>query len=253
MMRFLFGNKRRRRETLITERLDGALDAAGERELAEAIAADPELAGEIAELEAVTALLREQPQQPPPRSFALSASPQPAPVRGTGLLQWTQAAAAAAVLTLVVLTGADIAGLVGTGSPLGESSSEPVVPAAGADAQSAPFADDAGMERFEEASDPAPLMMSEAADEPAARTSPTAPAPSAADGAESAQRSELKADDTESAAQPDEVVGKPPQTVGTETRGASALRRAQWAVGAAAALLVLGAVVLRRRAATRWR
>ncbi len=252
MMRFLFGNKRRRRETLITERLDGALDAAGEHELAEAIAADPELAREIAELEAVTALLREQPQQPPPRSFALSASPQPAPVRGTGLLQWTQAAAAAAVLTLVVLTGADIAGLVGTGSPLGESSSEPVVPAAGADAQSAPFADDAGMERFEEASDAAPLMMSEAADEPAAAPT-TAPAPSAADGAESAQRSELKADDAESAAQPDEVVDEPSQTVGTETRGASALRRAQWAVGAAAALLVLGAVVLRRRAAIRWR
>ncbi len=252
MMRFLFGNKRRRRETLITERLDGALDAAGERELAEAVAADPELAREIAELEAVTALLREQPQQPPPRSFALSASPQPAPVRGTGLLQWTQAAAAAAVLTLVVLTGADIAGLVGTGSGLDESSPEPIAPAAGVDEQSAPFADDAGTEGFAEASDAAPLMMSEAADEPAAAPT-TAPASSAADGAESAQRSELKADDTESAVQLDEVVDEPPQTVGTETRGASALRRAQWAVGAAAALLVLGAVVLRRRAATRWR
>ena len=241
-MRILFGNKRRRREALITERLDGALDDAGERELAAAAAADPELAREIAELEAVTALLRGQPQQPPPRSFALSAPPQPARAPGAGLLQWTQAAAAAAVLALVVLTGADLAGLGGAAGP------EPVVPAA-EETQAALF-EDAGADGLAEAADEpgAALAMTEAADESLPTTESFA-----ADGDESAQRGELKADGAESAAQPDEAVDGPSQTAGAEVGGASALRRAQWAAGAAAALLVVGAVVLRRRAATRWR
>ena len=245
-MRIRFGGKRRRREALITERLDGALDAAGERELAEAAAADPELARDIVELEAATALLREQPQQAAPRSFALSAPPQPAPVPGAGLLQWTQAAAAAAVLALVVLTGADLAGLGAAAGP------EPVIPDATVDGQAAPV-EDAEMEGPAEAGDQAVgFSMAEPAGEPLLAPT-TTPMPFAAGGAESAQRGDSKTSDTEAAPKWIETEETPAQTVGTETRGAAALRRAQWAAGAAAVFLVLGSVVLRRRAATRWR
>ena len=103
-MPVFFRSKRRRREAQITEHVDGALDAAGERELAAASAESPELAREVAEHEAVAALLRAQPDVPAPRSFALDARvlarPAEAPRRAP---LWPRLAAAAAVLALAVV------------------------------------------------------------------------------------------------------------------------------------------------------
>ena len=105
----VFDRRRHRYEELVTEHLDGVLDAAGEARLRTVLDGDPALALEARELEAVTAALRAEPLVEPPRSFALpyaparvSAHPRP------GTLRWMQAATATAALVLVTLIGVDL-------------------------------------------------------------------------------------------------------------------------------------------------
>ncbi|MCH8974791.1 MAG: hypothetical protein IH869_06920 [Chloroflexi bacterium] len=105
----VFDRQRRRYEELVTRHLDGVLDAAGETRLQDLLDADPALAAEARELEAVTAVLRAEPLVEPPRSFALPyaparvlAAPRPGPLR------WMQAATATAALVLVTLIGVDL-------------------------------------------------------------------------------------------------------------------------------------------------
>lgn len=110
----VFDRQRRRYEELVTRHLDGVLDAAGETRLQDLLDADPALALEARELEAVTAALRAEPLVEPPRSFALPYAPArvPAPPRPgalrPGMLHWMQAATATAALVLVTLIGVDL-------------------------------------------------------------------------------------------------------------------------------------------------
>ena len=101
--------RRRRYEELVTQHLDGVLDAAGEARLREVLSADPALAVEVRELEAATALLRAEPMVEAPRSFALPYAPAsvPEPPR-SGALRWMQAATVTAALVLVTLIGVDL-------------------------------------------------------------------------------------------------------------------------------------------------
>jgi hypothetical protein len=111
----LFDRERRAYEALVSEHLDGALDADARARLDALLAADPARATQVRELEASVRLLRAQPPARAPRSFALRHAPEPAPVRpapaGGGLLRWAQAATVAASLALVALIGADITGV----------------------------------------------------------------------------------------------------------------------------------------------
>ena len=117
----VFDRRRRRYEELVTRHLDGVLDAAGEARLQDVLDADPALAAEARELEAVTAALRAEPLVEPPRSFALPYAPAraPAPPR-PGLLRWMQAATATAALVLVTLIGVDLV-VAPAGEPTGRS------------------------------------------------------------------------------------------------------------------------------------
>lgn len=117
----VFDRQRRRYEELVTRHLDGVLDAAGETRLQDLLDADPALALEARELEAVTAVLRAEPLVEPPRSFALPYAPArvPAPPR-PGALRWMQAATATAALVLVTLIGVDLV-MAPAGVPVGRS------------------------------------------------------------------------------------------------------------------------------------
>ena len=122
----VFDRRRRRYEELVTRHLDGVLDAAGEARLQDVLDADPALAAEARELEAVTAALRAEPLVEPPRSFALPyaparvpAPPRPVPLR-PGPLRWMQAATATAALVLVTLIGVDLV-VAPAGEPTGRS------------------------------------------------------------------------------------------------------------------------------------
>ncbi|MEK9660092.1 MAG: hypothetical protein VW450_09150, partial [Chloroflexota bacterium] len=57
-------------EALVTEHLDGALDAGARKRLDALLAADPARAAQVREMEAATLLLRAQPPTRAPRSFA---------------------------------------------------------------------------------------------------------------------------------------------------------------------------------------
>ena len=135
----VFDKRRRRYEELVTQHLDGVLDAAGEARLQEVLDGDPALAVEVRELEAVTALVRAEPLVEPPRSFALPYAPArvPAPPR-SGALPWMQAATATAALLLVTLIGVDLVAAP-TGGPVGVSGA----PEIGASAPSAAPSEDA--------------------------------------------------------------------------------------------------------------
>ena len=105
----VFDRQRRRYEELVTRHLDGVLDAAGETRLQDLLDADPALALEARELEAVTAALRAEPLVEPPRSFALPYAPARVPAAPRpGALRWMQAATATAALVLVTLIGVDL-------------------------------------------------------------------------------------------------------------------------------------------------
>ena len=105
----VFDRQRRRYEELVTRHLDGVLDAAGETRLQDLLDADPALALEARELEAVTAALRAEPLVEPPRSFALPYAPARVPAAPRpGALRWMQAATATAALVLVTLIGIDL-------------------------------------------------------------------------------------------------------------------------------------------------
>lgn len=122
----VFDRQRHRYEELVTRHLDGVLDAAGETRLQDLLDADPALALEARELEAVTAALRAEPLVEPARSFALPYAPArvPAPPRPgalrPGMLHWMQAATATAALVLVTLIGVDLV-VAPAGAPVGRS------------------------------------------------------------------------------------------------------------------------------------
>ncbi len=217
-------------------RLDGSLDAAGERELAGAVRADPALGQEIAELEGVTMLLRAQPDAPAPRSFTLPYAPRPvAASEGRGLLRWTQAATAATAVLLVAIIGADIGGV---GRDAGG------VPADSADSMekvglaSGGMEVSGGMDMQSESptSEAGPIGASDQSPESMRQESePSAPAPDAASEAAAAPLAHEADDDSELGSDDD-------------TSGLPALRWAQLALGLATALLALGVVALSGRA-----
>lgn len=104
-------NNHARYEALVTEHLDGLLDATGEAKLREHLASCAECAAEVAEQKALLAVLRAEPLVEAPRSFALPYAPRTveAPVsRVSKLLRSMQVATAAAALVLVFLVGINI-------------------------------------------------------------------------------------------------------------------------------------------------
>ncbi|MCH8848018.1 MAG: hypothetical protein IIC32_03480 [Chloroflexi bacterium] len=162
----VFDRRRRRYEKLVTEHLDGVLDAAGEARLQQLLDSDEALAVEARELDAVTALLRAEPLVEPPRSFALPYAPArvPAPPH-RGPLRWMQAATATAALVLVTLIGVDLVVTPAAVSEAPESSTATAEQAPAA-SQAAPppdapaidsaFADGAGQDKVQ----PFPLTRS---------------------------------------------------------------------------------------------
>ena len=162
----VFDRRRRRYEKLVTERLDGVLDAAGEARLQQLLDSDEALAVEARELDAVTALLRAEPLVEPPRSFALPYAPArvPAPPH-RGPLRWMQAATATAAVVLVTLIGVDLVVTPAAVSEAPESSTATAEQAPAA-SQAAPppdapaidsaFADGAGQDKVQ----PFPLTRS---------------------------------------------------------------------------------------------
>ena len=117
--------RRRRYEELVTRHLDGVLDAAGEGRLQAVLSADPALAAEVRELEAVTAVVRATPMVEAPRSFALPYAPARVPAaRRTGALSWMQAATATAALLLVTLIGVDLVFAPSAGPSAGREAPE---------------------------------------------------------------------------------------------------------------------------------
>ena len=226
----LFSKKRRRREELLMRRLDGSLDAAGERELSDAARTDPALTQEIAELEGVTALLRAQPDVPAPRSFALPYAPRPIAVNeGRGLLRWTQTATAATAVLLVALIGADIGGI---GRDSGGFSADPADSMEKVDLAS----DSTVMQSASPMSEAAPIgaagqipeSMRQASEQPAPAPDPASEAATVPPTHGADDEAELGGDG--------------------EAAGPSALRWVQLALGLATAFLALGVVALRRRA-----
>ena len=96
---------------LLTERLDGVLNDAGRTRLERHLAGCPSCRRELAELEALTALLRTQPMPEPPRSFILSYAPvQETRTARFGLpsLRALQMATATAAMLLVALIATDL-------------------------------------------------------------------------------------------------------------------------------------------------
>ena len=108
----LFRNTHAQYEALVTEYLDGVLDAAGVTKLNEHLATCAECASEVKEQQAMLGILHTQPLANVPRSFALPYAP---PVlasterRVPRLLRSMQIATATAALVLVVLVGVNIA------------------------------------------------------------------------------------------------------------------------------------------------
>ena len=211
--------RRRRYEELVTQHLDGVLDAAGEARLREVLDAAPALAAEVRELEAVTALVRAEPLVEPPRSFALPYAPArvPAPAR-SGALRWMQAATATAALLLVTLIGVDLVAAP-TGGPVGPSEAPEI---GAAMAEEAPSGSQAA---------PAPS---------------DAPAPDSAilEGIQRAE-AEVEVEDRAIAREPEPL----PAPVAEPAR--SALDWAQLGLGAVTALLAMGVALVSWRAARR--
>jgi hypothetical protein len=115
-----FGNNHARYEALVTEHLDGRLDAAGEAALREHLTTCAECAAEVREQQAVLSVLRAQPMVAVPRSFALPYTPRvlvPAESRISRLLRSMQVATAAAALVLVFLVGFNVVAGASTLSP----------------------------------------------------------------------------------------------------------------------------------------
>ena len=115
MMR-LFGNRHRAYEELVSARLDGQLDEAGEASLEKHLATCETCATDIREQGALRDLLRAQPLANVPRSFALPYAPMQVADREPGLgdragslLRGMQIATATAAVVLVALIGVSIA------------------------------------------------------------------------------------------------------------------------------------------------
>ena len=226
----LFSKKRRRREELLMRRLDGSLDAAGERELSDAARTDPALAREIAELEGVTALLKAQPDVPAPRSFALPYAPRPAMANeGRGLLRWMQTATAATAVLLVALIGADIGG-VGRDAERFSADSADSMETVGLASDSMAMQSESPLSEAAPvgAADPIPESMRQASERSASAPDAASEAATAPLALEASDEAELGGDG--------------------EATGPSALRWAQLALGLTMVLLALGVVAIRRRA-----
>ncbi|MEX2431046.1 MAG: zf-HC2 domain-containing protein [Dehalococcoidia bacterium] len=151
-------------EVLLTEHLDGKLDAAGEADLQAHVETCERCARDLRDMAPLVAVLRSEPMVEAPRSFALPldiAHPSQAHAPDVqaapgGLLRWAgasslamlrsmQVATAAAALLLVALVGLDLSGVMAP-EPL-ENISQLSASAEGA------AADDAGMLRTSEADD----------------------------------------------------------------------------------------------------
>ena len=99
----------------LSEYVDGRLGAEETAKLEAQLAASDQARTEVSELRAVAGFLRRTPMVDAPRSFALPYAPSPvanAPRRHRQGLRALSMATSAAVLALVLVTSADIAGLV---------------------------------------------------------------------------------------------------------------------------------------------
>ena len=114
MIRRLF-RKRDRFDDLLTDAAGGRLDADGMRQLDALAAQNAERQAARDETLALTRLLRSQPPAPVPRSFALSAPPEPR--RAPALPRPLQALTATAAVVLVALIAADYATAPSSGLP----------------------------------------------------------------------------------------------------------------------------------------
>ena len=215
----VFDRRRRRYEELVTQHLDGVLDAAGEARLQQLLDGDLALALEVRELEATTALLRAEPLVEPPRSFALPYAPARAtgPAR-PGALRWMQAATATAALLLVTVIGVDLV----------------VAPA------DVPVA-------VTEAAEPSAAVPEPS---PAAELFQAAPAPSGAQAFDSADDDGIERDEIEPPALARTSAPDPePSPVTTPAAGRSALDWAQLGLGVVTALLAMGVALVSWRVA----
>ena len=252
----VFDRRRRRYEELVTEHLDGVLDAAGEARLQTVLDGDPALALEARELEAVTAALRAEPLVEPPRSFALPYAPArvPEPPRAgtlrSGTLGWMQAATATAALVLVTLIGVDLV-VAPAGGRVGVSQ----VPEASAATPSAAPSEEAPA-AFQAAPPPdAPATDSAfGVPEPSAAPSEEAPlAFQAAPPPDAPALDDAASDGIERAPVEDRALAREPEPapVAPPATGRSALDWAQLGLGVLTATLALGVALLSWRAARR--
>ena len=241
--------RRRRYEELVTQHLDGVLDAAGEARLREVLDAAPALAAEVREREAVTALVRAEPLGEPPRSFALPYAPArlPAPPR-SGALPWMQAATATAALLLVTLIGVDLV-VAPIGGPQAPEST--AVTAEGAPAAAEAAAPPPDAPAIDSASG-AGIQQAEAEVTPPEALQAAAPPSDKADadtGDAGIPRAEAEVQDRSLARGPEP--GPAPIAGPAPAAGRSALDWAQLGLGAVTALLAMGVALLSWRAARR--
>ena len=234
----VFDRRRRRYEDLVTQHLDGVLDAAGEARLREVLRADPALAVEVRELEAVTARLRAEPMVEPPRSFALPYAPAPVPeAPRPGALRWMQAATVTAALVLVTLIGVDlvVAPAGGPEAPASSAVTAEIDLDTPADGPEGPKSSAAPAEEA-----PVELQFAE--------PPPDAPAIDSAVGAD-IQQDEAEVQDRPLAREPEPVPAPVAQPVGAA--GPSALDWAQLGLGVVTASLAIGVALVSWRAARR--
>jgi len=105
-------------ERLVTERVDGVLDTAGEARLQQHLATCESCVVEMREQQAVRSLLRAEALVPAPRSFALPYAPRQAAAgdsRVTAWLRSMQVATATAAVVLVALVGVSVVDQAGGG------------------------------------------------------------------------------------------------------------------------------------------
>ncbi len=111
----------RRVQGLLSEYLDGRLDARSEARVRDYVASHPEARAHLDELRSTVELLHRAPMAEPSRSFALPYAPAQAPFyeppRRLAPLRLLQMATATTAVALAVLVTADITGGFGTNLP----------------------------------------------------------------------------------------------------------------------------------------